>query len=98
LRACIARASSAAETGGCGEFVGWADTASHRLGTAGEGVESLGELHHEPAEIIELVLQINNSGGCVIGGCVIGGFGFVTQARRRQLNREAAANGPERAR
>lgn len=47
---------------------------AHRLGTVCECVEAFGELHDEPAKVVELLLEVG--GGC---GCVIGGFGFVAQ-------------------
>src|SRR5215210_2043199 len=71
LRACIARASSAAATGGWAAVVGWVDTVLKRLGMVCERVEAFGELHDEPAEVVELCLEVD--GGC---GCVVGGFGF----------------------
>ena len=56
-----------------------------------ERVEAFGELHDEPAEIVELLLEVG--GRC---GCVIGGFGFVAQAAGGQLDRQAPASRPAR--
>ena len=52
-----------------------------------ERVEAFGKLHDEPAEIVELLLEVDSHGGCVIGG-----FGFIAQAAGGQLDRQAAAS------
>ena len=52
--------------------------APHRLGASLREVESVGERVDGRHEVVDLVLQLGDGGGRVVGR-----FGFVAQARRR---------------
>jgi hypothetical protein len=71
----VARLHRAGELGGCDGRLGcgcrMGRHGAQRLGLLCECVEAFGELHDEPAEIVELLLEVDR--GCC---CVVGGFGF----------------------
>jgi hypothetical protein len=52
-------------------------------------VESVGEGVDGCHEVVELVLQLSDGGGCVVGG-----FGFVAHPGGRRLDGQPAAGGP----